>query len=69
MSESKGPQVSRRVVFAGAGAAGALAGAAALLPGAPAVVAAVPGPKVVPLAGAGYQETPHVLSYYKTARV
>ena len=69
MSESKGPQVNRRIVFAGAGAAGALAGAAALLPGAPAVVAQGPGPKAAPQPGGGYQETQHVLRYYMTARV
>jgi len=69
MSESKQTQLSRRRLFAGAGAAGALAGAAALLPrGAPTeVVAELPKP--APEAGGGYQVTPHVLRYYQTAKV
>lgn len=69
MSESKGPQLNRRTVFAGAGAAGALAGVAALLPSGPATVAQAAAPKVAADTTAGYQETQHVLRYYQTARV
>ena len=69
MSESKGPQLNRRTVFAGAGAAGALAGVAALLPTGPAAVAQAPQPKAAPDTRAGYQETQHVLRYYQTTRV
>jgi len=66
MSKSPGPTINRRTVFAGAGAAGALA-----------AVAVVPGPAKVPVATAevksdpagGYQLTDHVKRYYATARV
>ena len=63
------PKLSRRVVFAGVGTAGALAAVAAMLPKSqpePAKGVAAPG------SGAdsgGYQETAHVLQYYQTARV
>jgi hypothetical protein len=69
MSESKQSQLSRRRLFAGAGAAGALAGAVALLPRSPQpdVVAELPRP--APEAGGGYRVTPHVLRYYQTAKV
>lgn len=61
------PIVSRRTVFAGAGAAGAAVAAAAVLPGvvqksAPAVVAE-------PKGTSGYQLTEHVRRYYQTAKV
>ena len=62
------PKLSRRIVFAGAGTAGALAAVAALLPGKPAETAAVK-PVVDVDKTAGYQETPHVLHYYRTARI
>ncbi len=69
MSESKQPQLSRRRVFAGVGAAGALAGVAALASRSetPAVVAEAAKP--APEAGGGYQLTEHVKRYYKTAKV
>jgi cysteine synthase len=63
------PKLSRRVVFAGVGTAGALAAVAAMLP------KTQPEPAkraTAPRAGAdkgGYQETAHVLQYYQTARV
>ena len=60
--------LSRRTLFAGAGAVGAVAAAASALPllqaTAPAVTAA--SPKV---AEGGYQLTEHVERYYQTARV
>lgn len=69
MSKSPTATISRRTVFAGAGAAGALAAAAAVLPGtakSPALAAvAVPEPA----ATGGYQLTDHVKQYYATARV
>ncbi len=69
MSEAKQQQVSRRRLFAGAGAVGALAGAAALMPriepAAPQAEAAKPAPET----GGGYQLTAHVKRYYQTAKV
>ncbi|MEQ1805701.1 MAG: formate dehydrogenase [Burkholderiaceae bacterium] len=62
------PKLSRRVVFAGAGTAGVLAAAATLLPRQAAEVAAVKPVSDVDKS-AGYQETPHVLHYYRTARI
>ncbi|MBT9597183.1 MAG: formate dehydrogenase [Vitreoscilla sp.] len=69
-SSETGPRLSRRLVFAGAGTAGALAAAAVLLPKAP----EVPAPDTAaapPAAGdqGRYQVTPHVLRYYQTAKV
>mgnify|MGYP001167474205 CR=1 FL=1 len=64
-SESK---LSRRIVFTGAGTAGVLAAAATLLPRQAAEVAAVKPVSDVDKS-AGYQETPHVLHYYRTARI
>ncbi len=69
MSKSKSSLISRRTVFAGAGAVGAL--------GALAVATKLPGaaPVVKPLAEAataqsgGYQLTDHVKQYYATARI
>ena len=62
-------RVTRRVVFAGAGTAGALAAAAALLPR---VQAEAPAPAELQANAddkSGYQVTEHVLRYYQTARV
>jgi hypothetical protein len=69
MSKSSTPTLHRRAVFAGAGAAGALAAAAVVLPGsakAPAQAAAT-----LPESGegTGYRLTEHVKRYYATARV
>ncbi len=63
------PKLSRRVVFAGVGTAGALAAVAAMVPKAqpePAKRAVAPGSDADK---GGYQETAHVLQYYQTARV
>ncbi|MFD0667772.1 formate dehydrogenase [Ramlibacter sp. MAHUQ-53] len=62
------PKVSRRVVFAGAGTAGALAAAASLLPAAR-ESAQAPTPKAPPERGGGYQLTEHVQRYFKTTRI
>lgn len=68
MSQSSSPALTRRRVFAGAGAAGAAAAAAALLPRAP-----LPAPPAAvaaaPEAGGGYQLTAHVQRYYQTTKV
>jgi hypothetical protein len=60
--------LSRRSLFAGAGAASALAAAAALLPKASVPVAAV-APVAPAVGDGGYQLTEHVQRYYQTARV
>lgn len=68
MSHSPKPAISRRSVFAGAGAAGALAAAAAVLPSAPKVP--VQTAEIKPDAqNGGYQLTDHVKQYYATARI
>ena len=60
--------LSRRRLFAGAGAVGAVAAAATVLPlakiAAPALAQSLPAAK-----DAGYQLTEHVQRYYQTARV
>jgi len=70
MTEKKStPALSRRTVFAGAGAVGAMAAAAAMLPRTPAAVATAAVPKATVDPEGGYQVTPHVLQYYQTAKV
>ncbi len=69
MSESKQPQLSRRRVFAGMGAAGALAGAAVLASRTEQAAPVAEAPKPAPEAGGGYQLTEHVMRYYQTAKV
>lgn len=69
MSEDKAPRLNRRAVFAGAGAAGALAGAAALVPLGPEIEPRATAPAEPDAAKGGYQVTQHVLRYYQTARV
>lgn len=60
--------LSRRHVFAGAGAVGALAAVAAVLPASkPAAVVVAKAPADVQTGG--YQLTDHVKRYYETARV
>ena len=63
------PRLSRRNVFAGAGTAGALAAVAAALPLKPAHPVTAAAVAVADLEKGGYQETAHVLRYYKTARI
>lgn len=69
MSKSPPPTISRRTVFAGAGAASALAAAAVVLPGAPKAVTPVAAALPEPTETGGYQLTDHVKQYYATARV
>ena len=62
--------LNRRRVFAGAGAAGALAVVAAVLPREPAPpLAAAAKTKPAPDADGGYRLTAHVQRYYETAKV
>lgn len=69
MKDKSSSSVSRRVVFAGAGVAGAMAAAASMLPRAPRAVAAAAPPKALPPQSAGYQASAHVLRYYDSAKV
>ena len=66
--DGRAAPLSRRTLFAGAGAVGAVAVAATALPlfkpAAPAAKAALPA-----VAEGGYQLTEHVERYYQTARV
>lgn len=68
-ADARQPVLSRRTVFAGAGAVGAAAAAAAVLPGVVHNAAAPAAPVAAPAAGSGYQLTEHVQRYYQTARV
>jgi hypothetical protein len=68
MSDTPNPALSRRTVFAGAGAVGALAAAATLLPAAPKAPVQAALAKPEPETG-GYQLTDHVKQYYATARI
>jgi hypothetical protein len=69
MSKPVLPTMSRRTIFAGAGAAGALAAAAVVLPVAPKVAAPATAALPEPTDRGGYQLTDHVKQYYATARV
>ncbi len=72
MTQPTIPAVNRRTVFAGAGAAGALAVVAAALPGGAntgPLVAAKTAESAAPAAVGGYQLTDHVKQYYATARI
>jgi len=60
-------KISRRRVFAGAGAVGAVAAVAAVAPAVKPEAAADARP--APEKKDGYQVTQHVLRYYQTARV
>ena len=66
---SKSPFLSRRSLFSGAAAAGAVAAVTSVLPGAakppPASTPALPKPA----RGGGYTLSAHVQQYYKTTRV
>lgn len=69
MSQST-TRLSRRTLFAGAGAVGALTTAASLMPAIQ--QQAVPvnlQPKVMPDKGGGYSLSAHVKQYYKTTLV
>jgi len=62
-------QLSRRRLFAGAGAAGAVAAVASLLPIPHELPAEPAPPRQVPERGGGYSLTEHVQRYYQTTRV
>ena len=63
--------LSRRTLFAGAGAgtAGALAAATQLLPAATPLPPQGAAPRPAPSRGGGYHLSAHVLKYFKTTRV
>jgi hypothetical protein len=67
MKKSSSPVLSRRTVFAGAGAAGALAAAASLLPDAR-DVSPVSQAGAKPEQSSGYRLSEHVKRYYASAR-
>jgi hypothetical protein len=69
MSKSPTPQLSRRKVFAGAGAAGALAAVAAALPSAKPTDLPATADAGADAQRGGYQLTEHVKRYYQTAKV
>ena len=62
-------QVSRRKLFVGAGAVGAIAATASLLPSAGPTVAPQAPVKAAPAKGGGYHLSEHVKRYYKTTLV
>lgn len=68
-TQTTSPRLSRRTVFAGAGAAGAVAAAASLIP---TTGSELPGDhqpaRKPPSRGGGYSLSEHVKQYYKTAR-
>jgi hypothetical protein len=69
MSDPTNSSLSRRRLFAGAGAASALAAVAVVLPRQPAEPPLAAAPQPAPEAGGGYQLTAHVQQYYQTAKV
>lgn len=70
MTDKTKSELSRRRVFASAGAVGALAAAAVVLPKAQSPAGALTASAgLTPEQKGGYQVTEHVLRYYQTARV
>lgn len=68
--DSKSTKFSRRTMFAGATAAGAVAAVASLMPTGPGDAAgADPAARPAPTRGGGYRLSEHVKQYYKTARI
>lgn len=67
---SQGPsKLSRRTMFAGAGAAGAVAAITSVVPlRSTQSDASAPPVKEMPTRGGGYSLSEHVKQYYKTAR-
>ncbi len=62
-------KVSRRTMFAGAGAVGAIAVVASVLPHTREADIAPQAAKAKPSRGGGYTLSEHVKQYYKTARL
>ena len=69
MKSNASPKLSRRVVFAGVGTAGAVAAVASALPLVKPQVAAQATPLPAPERGGGYVLSEHVQRYYKTTRI
>lgn len=61
--------LSRRVLFAGVGTAGALAAVASVLPTPSKTPEAQAMPKAPPAKGGGYAVSEHIQQYYKTTRI
>ena len=68
MSQAKS-KLSRRTLFAGAGAVGAAAAAVTLLPRAVQEDESAHAPRPAPEKGGGYQLTEHVKRYYKSTLI
>jgi hypothetical protein len=67
---SSNSKLSRRILFAGAGTAGALAAVVSVMPSMSTVTQVdAPLSKVKPEKGGGYALSDHVKHYYKTALV
>lgn len=66
---SNSPRLSRRVLFAGAGTAGAVAAVTAVLPVAPSQAPAAEAKRQPPERGGGYVLSEHVKRYYQTTRI
>lgn len=68
---STSTKLSRRSMFAGAGAAGAVAAVASFLPASPKdMTSADPAAqRPAPTRGGGYHLSEHVRQYYKTTRI
>ena len=62
-------KLSRRVLFAGAGTATAVAAVAAAMPGVKAQAPLADAPQPAPERGGGYVLSEHVKRYYKTTRL
>jgi hypothetical protein len=62
-------KLSRRILFAGAGTAGAVAAVTSLIPAIDKPGPMPVRPKAAPARGGGYSLTDHVKRYYKTTRV
>lgn len=62
-------KLSRRVLFAGVGTAGAVAAVATVLPPGAAPAPVAEAPRQPPERGGGYQLSEHVKHYYRSARI
>ena len=69
MKSNSTPRLSRRVMFAGVGTAGAAAALAAALPAVRPQAPVAEAPQPAPERGGGYQLSEHVQRYYKTTRI
>lgn len=71
MGSTTSTKLSRRTMFAGAGAAGAVAAVASLIPSTPKETASADPDALrpAPSLGGGYRLSEHVKQYYKTTRI